>query len=234
MTLATSEEWLHRPGTVGRAARQQQILIIGEDGEEVDPGTDGTIYVSTADGVSFSYLNDEAKTAAAHRGNAFTVGDVGRVDNDGYLFITGRKSDVIVSSGVNIYPVEIESALSDIQGMPTPPRRGLPDTSAHGFSSTPRTSPAIRPASSFELPCATRSGVVTSPILTARRRFLRAGIPTHHSRRTPKRRLHLSAKGRISDRNPRWKVNRCDGRRPRHRSGRRPAVRHRRRKCGCG
>jgi long-chain acyl-CoA synthetase len=102
---------------VGRAARQQQILIIGEDGEEVDPGTDGTIYVSTADGVSFSYLNDEAKTAAAHRGNAFTVGDVGRVDNDGYLFITGRKSDVIVSSGVNIYPVEIESALSDIQGM---------------------------------------------------------------------------------------------------------------------
>ena len=127
MTLATSEEWLHRPGTVGRAARQQRILILGDDGEEVGPGTDGTIYVSTADGVSFSYLNDEAKTAAAHRGNAFTVGDVGHVDKDGYLFITGRTSDVIVSSGVNIYPVEIESVLSDIDGMADLAIVGAPD-----------------------------------------------------------------------------------------------------------
>jgi long-chain acyl-CoA synthetase len=127
MTLATSEEWLQRPGTVGRAARHQRILIVGEDGEEVGPGADGTIYVSTADGVSFSYLNDEAKTAAAHRGDAFTVGDVGHLDNDGYLFITGRKSDVIVSSGVNIYPVEIESALSDIEGMADLAIVGAPD-----------------------------------------------------------------------------------------------------------
>ena len=127
MTLATSGEWLHRPGTVGRAARHQRILIVDEDGEEVGPGADGTIYVSTADGVSFSYLNDEAKTAAAHRGNAFTVGDVGHVDDDGYLFITGRKSDVIVSSGVNIYPVEIESALSDIEGMADLAIVGAPD-----------------------------------------------------------------------------------------------------------
>lgn len=127
MTVATSEEWLERPGTVGRAARQQRILIVGDDGEEVGPGIDGTIYVTTADGVSFSYLNDTAKTAAAHRGKAFTVGDVGHLDDDGYLFITGRKSDVIVSSGVNIYPAEIESALSDIEGMTDLAIVGAPD-----------------------------------------------------------------------------------------------------------
>ena len=127
MTIATSEEWMDRPGTVGRAARQQRILIIGEGGDELGPGIDGTIYMVNPDGVTFSYLNDAAKTAAAHRGNAFTVGDVGHVDDDGYLFITGRQSDVIVSSGVNIYPAEIESALSDIEGTADLAIVGAPD-----------------------------------------------------------------------------------------------------------
>jgi long-chain acyl-CoA synthetase len=127
MTIATSEEWMERPGTVGRAARQQRILIIDDDGDEVGPGIDGTIYMLNPDGVTFSYLNDAAKTAAAHRGNAFTVGDVGHVDENGYLFITGRKSDVIVSSGVNIYPVEIESALSDIEDTTDLAIVGAPD-----------------------------------------------------------------------------------------------------------
>jgi long-chain acyl-CoA synthetase len=117
MTIATSQEWMDRPGTVGRPARNQRLLILNEEGEELGPGVDGTIYVATADGVTFSYLNDEAKTAAAHRDGAFTVGDIGHLDEDGYLFITGRESDVIVSAGVNIYPVEIESALSHIEGV---------------------------------------------------------------------------------------------------------------------
>ncbi len=116
MTIATSEEWMARPGTVGRARSNQRLLILDDDGNEVETGVDGTIYFETADGVTFSYLNDEAKTAAAHRGSAFTVGDIGHVDDEGYLFITGRKSDVIVSSGVNIYPAEVESALSGSGG----------------------------------------------------------------------------------------------------------------------
>jgi long-chain acyl-CoA synthetase len=117
MTIATSEEWMKRPGTVGRPARNQRLLIINDEGEELGADTDGTIYVATADGVTFSYLNDQAKTAAAHRDGAFTVGDIGHLDEDGYLFVTGRESDVIVSAGVNIYPVEIESALSHTEGV---------------------------------------------------------------------------------------------------------------------
>jgi long-chain acyl-CoA synthetase len=117
MTIVTSDEWVQRPGTVGRPARNQRLLILDDDGVELGPGLDGTIYVATADGVTFSYLNDEAKTTAAHRDGSFTVGDVGHLDEEGYLFVTGRQSDVIVSAGVNIYPVEIESALSQTQGV---------------------------------------------------------------------------------------------------------------------
>jgi long-chain acyl-CoA synthetase len=127
MTTATSEEWLSHPGTVGRPINQQRVLILDEDGEDVRPGIDGTIYFATPDGVTFSYLNDEAKTAAAHRNGAFTVGDFGHIDADGYLFITGRKSDVIISSGVNIYPAEVESALSDIAGVTDLAIVGAPD-----------------------------------------------------------------------------------------------------------
>ncbi len=127
MTIATSEEWLARPGTVGRARSKQRILILDDGGKEVEDGVDGTIYFETADGVTFSYLHDEAKTAAAHRGTAFTVGDIGHVDGEGYLFITGRKSDVIVSSGVNIYPAEVESALSGAEGLSDLAIVGAPD-----------------------------------------------------------------------------------------------------------
>jgi long-chain acyl-CoA synthetase len=127
MTIATSAEWTARPGTVGRARSNQRLVILDDDGHEVETGVDGTIYVETADGVTFSYLHDEAKTAAAHRGSAFTVGDIGHIDDDGYLFITGRKSDVIVSAGVNIYPAEVESALSDTEGLRDLAIVGAPD-----------------------------------------------------------------------------------------------------------
>jgi long-chain acyl-CoA synthetase len=127
MTTATSQEWMERPGTVGKARAGQRLLILDDDGAEVAPGIDGTIYVATADGVTFSYLNDEAKTAAAHRGSAFTVGDIGHVDGGGYLFITGRRSDVIVSAGVNIYPAEIESVLSGTEGLTDLAIVGAPD-----------------------------------------------------------------------------------------------------------
>jgi long-chain acyl-CoA synthetase len=112
MTVATSEDWLARPGTVGRATRGMEIRIVGPSGELLPPGEQGTIYFLSASGRFFEYHNSPAKTEAAHsREGAFTVGDIGYVDADSYLFISGRSAEVIVSGGVNVYPAEIEEVL---------------------------------------------------------------------------------------------------------------------------
>jgi len=112
MSVATSAEWLARPGTVGRPALGMEVQILGPSGERLPPGEHGTIYFRTPSGRSFEYRNSPEKTAAAYSPEgAFTVGDIGFVDADGYLFISGRTSDVIVSGGVNLYPAEIEDLL---------------------------------------------------------------------------------------------------------------------------
>ena len=109
ITALSSEEWLCKPGSVGRAVLGT-LKILGPAGDLLPPGRDGEVYF--ADGPRFSYLNDPAKTADAH--NAFgwaTLGDIGHVDEDGYLFLTDRKSFMIISGGVNIYPQEVENHL---------------------------------------------------------------------------------------------------------------------------
>jgi long-chain acyl-CoA synthetase len=112
LTVATSAEWLARPGTVGRAKLGLGLRILDAEGRERPVGEEGVIYFTHPQGQTFEYRNAPEKTAAAHAaGGAFTVGDVGYVDADGYLFISGRKADVIVSSGVNVYPAEIEDVL---------------------------------------------------------------------------------------------------------------------------
>lgn len=112
LTIATSEEWLARPGTVGRAKLGLSIRILDPDGRERPVGEEGSIYFAHPQGQTFEYRNAPEKTASAHAADgAFTVGDIGYVDADGYLFISGRKADVIVSSGVNVYPAEIEDVL---------------------------------------------------------------------------------------------------------------------------
>jgi long-chain acyl-CoA synthetase len=109
ITAIDSHEWLRRPGSVGRAVLGT-IHVVGEDGEELPAGQAGQIYFS--DGPKFEYLNDPAKTADAHNAQGWaTLGDVGRVDEEGYLFITDRKNFMIISGGVNIYPQEIENCL---------------------------------------------------------------------------------------------------------------------------
>ncbi len=104
-TACRSEEWLMRPGTVGRA-RPGRTLTVDED---------GTIWCAVPDHARFTYWNAPEKTAAAWRdtaqGPAFTVGDLGRMDEDGYLYLDGRREDLIVSGGVNVYPVEVEHAI---------------------------------------------------------------------------------------------------------------------------
>ena len=110
-TFITPEEWLERPGSVGRAD-WGTLHVCNEAGEEVAPGVDGLVYFEG--GWDFQYLNDPEKTRDArhpeHPGWS-TLGDIGHVDADGYLFLTDRKSFMIISGGVNIYPQETENLL---------------------------------------------------------------------------------------------------------------------------
>jgi long-chain acyl-CoA synthetase len=110
-TFCTSAEWLAHPGTVGKTILGE-LLILDENGDECPAGTDGTIWFRGA--TAFTYYHDEAKTAESRSsdGMTSTVGDVGHVDADGYLYLTDRKSYMIISGGVNIYPQEAENLLS--------------------------------------------------------------------------------------------------------------------------
>lgn len=110
-TAIGPEEWLERPGSVGKA-QGAAIHICGENGEELSAGEDGLIYFSG--GADFEYLNDPQKTKESHHPKHYgwsTLGDVGHVDQDGYLYLTDRKSFMIISGGVNIYPQEVENLL---------------------------------------------------------------------------------------------------------------------------
>ncbi|MCA2220006.1 AMP-binding protein [Nonomuraea aurantiaca] len=103
-------DWLARPGTVGKPAPTFEVRILDEAGEELPPGEPGMIYVKSSLG-TFEYRKDPAKTAASMRGEWYTPGDIGYLDKDGFLFLCDRRTDLIVSGGVNIYPAEIEAAL---------------------------------------------------------------------------------------------------------------------------
>lgn len=109
-TFCDSEEWLEHPGTVGRAI-YGTLLILGENEEPVEPGVVGTVWFEGA--TNFDYYKDEEKTAEARdpTGQRSTVGDVGYLDEDGYLYLTDRKMYMIISGGVNIYPQEVENLL---------------------------------------------------------------------------------------------------------------------------
>ncbi|MFG3346016.1 acyl-CoA synthetase [Streptomyces sp. NPDC048018] len=108
--FATAEDWLKKPGTVGRAWPISELAVFDDDGERLPPGRLGTVYMKMSTG-GFRYHKDEAKTASSRIGDFFTVGDLGVLDEDGYLFLRDRKIDMIISGGVNIYPAEIEAAL---------------------------------------------------------------------------------------------------------------------------
>jgi long-chain acyl-CoA synthetase len=109
-TVVTPEEWLARPGTVGRPWPGTEVRVLGDDLEPCPPNQPGTIYMQLGAN-NFAYHNDPAKTQANRVDGFFTVGDIGYLDDDGYLFICDRKIDMIISGGVNIYPAEIESVL---------------------------------------------------------------------------------------------------------------------------
>jgi long-chain acyl-CoA synthetase len=109
-TIVTAAEWLGKPGTVGKPWPGSEIRILDDDHKDVPTGQEGTVYMSLAL-ADFEYKGDEAKTKENRTEGFFTVGDWGLLDEDGYLFLKDRKSDMIISGGVNIYPAEIEGTL---------------------------------------------------------------------------------------------------------------------------
>ncbi|MEE9417551.1 MAG: AMP-binding protein [Acidimicrobiales bacterium] len=112
ISLIDSEQWLQKGGSVGRPLPNIEILVLADDGSTLGAGEHGTLYFRNSLGTDFEYHNSPEKTAEAHKEpGVFTTGDVGYLDDDGYLWLSDRKIDMIISGGVNIYPAEIESVL---------------------------------------------------------------------------------------------------------------------------
>ncbi len=126
VTLIDGTEMLARPGSVGRALGGQQIAILDADGRAVPTGGTGLIYVrneQTMDG----YLGDAEASAKGRRGAWITVEDLGRLDDDGYLWVSGRERDMVISGGVNLYPVEIEEVVAHHPAVREVAVIGVPD-----------------------------------------------------------------------------------------------------------
>ena len=109
--MIDSHEWLKKPGSVGKRPELLGSKILDDQGLECPPNVSGTIYHQLPPGGAFTYYKDDSKTAASRVGDYFTMGDVGYFDDDGYLFLTGRSAETIISGGVNIYPQEIDNEL---------------------------------------------------------------------------------------------------------------------------
>jgi acyl-CoA synthetase (AMP-forming)/AMP-acid ligase II len=118
-TACGPDEWLERPGTVGRA-RPGRRLVLDDD---------GTIWCRCPTFARFRYWRDPDATARAWRGDEFTVGDLGRLDPDGYLFLDGRRDDLVITGGVNVYPAEVEAVLAEAPGVAEAAVFGLADES---------------------------------------------------------------------------------------------------------
>ncbi|KUI34519.1 acyl-CoA synthetase [Mycobacterium sp. IS-1590] len=126
-TIAKPYRWLEKPGTVGRPVRGMSVKILDDEGNLLPANEIGNVYIESLSGQSFEYRNDAELTASVHRGNAFTLGDVGYLDDDGYLFICDRAKDMIISGGVNIYPAEVEGVLSSHPAVADVAVIGIPD-----------------------------------------------------------------------------------------------------------
>ena len=112
LSMISGAEWLEKTGSLGRPLDTVDLRILDEEGNECPPGTSGQIWFKSKLGTDFEYHNAPDKTAAAHTADGFgTLGDIGYLDEDGYLFMSDRKIDMIISGGVNIYPAEIEGVL---------------------------------------------------------------------------------------------------------------------------
>ena len=128
VSLIDSTDWLAHPGSVGRPLATMEVRIVGDDGREAPSGEPGVIHVRNLTGMDFEYLGEPEKTAQAHSLEGyFTLGDIGFVDADGYLHLSDRRIDMIISGGVNIYPAEIEGVLNGHPAVVDAAVFGIPD-----------------------------------------------------------------------------------------------------------
>ncbi|OUL99469.1 AMP-binding protein [Variovorax sp. JS1663] len=127
LTFITAEEWLRKPNSVGRPVGSAVVKIFDDNGQALGKGEIGVIYGRQPASPDFTYINNTEARAKIERDGLVTVGDMGYVDEDGYLFISGRQSDMVISGGVNIYPAEIEAVLCRMPGVADCAVFGVPD-----------------------------------------------------------------------------------------------------------
>jgi len=127
LTVATGQDWVDKPGTLGQKTFMADLRIADDDFNELPPGESGQIWFRSTLGSDFEYHNAEEKTASAHRDGWGTLGDIGYLDEDGSLFMSDRRIDMIISGGVNIYPAEIEGVLAGHPKVVDAAVFGIPD-----------------------------------------------------------------------------------------------------------
>ncbi len=127
VTYLDSEEWLAHPGSVGRALANARVMVLNEAGEEVEREGVGEIVCRHMYYADFTYHGDHTKRQRAEKRGLFALGDVGYLDRDGYLYLCGRATDMIISGGVNIYPAEVEAEILRIPGVADCGVFGIPD-----------------------------------------------------------------------------------------------------------
>lgn len=126
-TFARGDEWLARPGTVGRAVPGVHVSVHDEEGRELGPNEVGELLVQNKGYADFTYLNRPDARAELQRGELIATGDMGYYDEGGYFFLCDRKRDLVISGGVNIYPAEIEAVLLGMDGVADVAVFGIPD-----------------------------------------------------------------------------------------------------------
>jgi acyl-CoA synthetase (AMP-forming)/AMP-acid ligase II len=109
-TIVGPQDWLKKPGTVGSPWPGAEVIVVDEDGNDLPTFESGTVYMKMP-GNTFEYKGDKDKTEKSRLRGFFTVGDIGYLDDDGFLFLNDRANDMIIAGGVNIYPAEIEGAM---------------------------------------------------------------------------------------------------------------------------